>query len=79
MNGIKTIKKITTSAGNKIEFYATDLIAEDHVIVLDKSCQMERTYIMGLTILKDIESDTSCICESIEQVIEFWTKEQIWF
>ena len=70
MNMIKTH---TTTKGNELEFYTTELINENHIIVLDKSCQLESSYII------DVDFIENELVTSQKQVIDAWIDEKVCF
>jgi len=74
---MKTLKKHTTSAGNKLQFYTTDLLPAGSVVVRDNSCQMERLYTVGRT--QSLSFNEPEQIKSVAQVIRAWTTEQIHF
>ena len=78
---MKTLAKFTTSQGNEIEIYTTSIIGDRGCVVLDRSCQLERTYWIGkeahLT-WEQLENGYEKI-KSISQVIKAWKNEQIHF
>jgi hypothetical protein len=80
---IKTIKTHTTSKGNELEFYTISYCPKS-IFVLDKSCQLERRYIIGRNQLlcwddydKSIGDYTTIV--SFDQVIDAWVNEKIHF
>jgi len=75
---VKTIKRHTTSKGNELQFYKTDLLGPGAIVVLDKSCQKERTYIIGQKKELDFYSGPVLI-ENLKQVVEAWVNEKIHF
>ena len=74
---MKTLKKHTTSKGNELEFYITDLLPTGSVVVRDNSCQIERLYTVGRT--QSLSFDEPEQIKSVAQVIRAWTTEQIHF
>ena len=72
-----TLKKYTTTTGNKLVFSTTNLIDKEHVIVTDNSCQLERTYIIGTK--RELSNYDIMLIESKEQVINAWVNEEIHF
>lgn len=74
---MKTLKKHTTSEGNELEFYTTDLLPPRSVVVQDNSCLMSKTYTVGRT--QSLSFDEPEKIKSIAQVIRAWTTEQIHF
>ena len=74
---MKTLKKYTTSEGNKLEFYTTALLSAGSVVVRDNSCQRERLYTVGR--IQSLSFDEPEQIKSIAQVIRAWTTEQIHF
>lgn len=74
---MKTLKKYTTSEGNRLEFYTTDLLPARSVVVRDNSCQLERLYTVGR--IQSLSFDEPEQIKSIAQVIRAWTTEQIHF
>ena len=77
---INTIKKININ-GNELEFYTTIEIKREHIIVLDKTCQMERIYYIGeygYLSIDDIGPINHKI-ENVNQVIKAWKNNEIWF
>lgn len=73
-----TLKKITTSRGNELEFATYDFLGNDSVVVHDKSCQMERRYTVGMNGELDTGED-KVIITSFAQVIDAWENERVWF
>tara|TARA_B100001287_G_scaffold264841_1_gene257116 strand:- start:416 stop:640 length:225 start_codon:yes stop_codon:yes gene_type:complete len=74
---MKVLAKFTTSKGNKIEIYKTP----NGCVVSDRSCQLERTYILGQeTYLnwEQLESGYKKV-RTISQVINAWKNEEIHF
>ena len=74
---VKILKKHTTSTGNKLEFYTTDLLPARSVVVRDNSCQREKLYTVGR--VQSLSFDEPEQIKSIAQVIRAWTTEQIHF
>jgi hypothetical protein len=74
---MKTLKKHTTSEGNELEFYTTDLLPTRSVVVRDNSCQIERLYTVGR--IQSLSFDEPEQIKSVAQVIRAWTTEQIHF
>ena len=74
---MKTLKKHTTSKGNELQFYTTDLLPTRSVVVRDNSCQIERLYTVGRT--QSLSFDDPEQIKSVAQVIRAWTTEQIHF
>ncbi len=74
---MKTLKQHTTSEGNRLEFYTTDLLPPRSVIVRDSSCQRERLYTVGR--IQSLSFDEPEQIKSVAQVIRAWTTEQIHF
>lgn len=74
---MKTLKKHTTSKGNELQFYTTDLLPTRSVVVRDNSCQIERLYTVGRT--QSLSFDEPEQIKSVAQVIRAWTTEQIHF
>jgi hypothetical protein len=74
---MRTLKKHTTSEGNELKFYTTDLLPARSVVVRDSSCQMERLYTVGRT--QSLSFDEPELIKSVAQVIRAWTEEQIHF
>ena len=74
---IKILKKHTTSEGNELEFYATDLLPEKSIVVRDNSCQLERLYTVGK--LGALSFDDKQIVKSIDDVVNAWINEEIHF
>jgi len=68
---------------NNIEFYCFDNNGCS-VVVSDKDCQLERTYVVGQTRwLGDFDTksdeEVAVLVESQEQVIEAWATGKVWF
>jgi len=74
---MKTLKKHTTSKGNELQFYTTDLLPTRSVVVRDNSCQIERLYTVGR--IQSLSFDEPEQIKSVAQVIRAWTAEQIHF
>ena len=72
-----TLKTHTTSKGNKLKFQTTFLIEVPHVIVVDESCQLERTYIVGKE--KELTNYEVIEITSVDQVINAWVNEELHF
>ena len=79
---MKLLKKHTTSKGNELEFF-TDFshLNHDQMVVIDNSCQLQRTYTIGRkAILCFDDYDTGGqIVKSFKQVIDCWINEKIHF
>jgi len=74
---MKTLAKFTTSKGNEIEIYKINY----GCIVSDKSCQLERTYILGKEAYlnwEQLENGYKKV-KTISQVINAWKNEEIHF
>lgn len=74
---MKTLTRITTPSGNDIEFLQTDLLPSEHVIVHDHSCQLERTYKVGL--IQELDGFEEMEIKSVKQVIDSWSSGRTWF
>lgn len=74
---IKILKKHTTSEGNELEFYVTDLLPEKSIVVRDNSCQLERLYTVGK--LGALSFDDKQTVKSIDDVVNAWINEEIHF
>lgn len=73
----KTIKKATGANGNKLKFFTTSLLNQEHVIVNDMDSLNERVYIVGETqVLNDFKEVK---IESVKQVMAAWSNGLIWF
>lgn len=75
---VTILRKHATSEGNKLEFYTTDYLGANALVVRDESCQMERTYRIGTTNELELCEEPELII-SFEQVIHAWTSEQVRF
>lgn len=80
---IQILKKHTTSAGNKLEFYVTTSNPKT-LVVRDNSCQIERSYTIGTFRPISFEDqdkprDQFPLIQSFDQVIKTWTDERVHF
>lgn len=78
---MKTLAKFTTSKGNEIEVYTTDILGKDACIVFDKSCQLERVYRIGKDAYlnwNQLENGYEPV-KKIQDVIDAWKNEEIHF
>ena len=70
---------------NNFEFYQTDLLGKDCLVVRDLDCQMERVYKLGqrrylnLDSLADENEDAKVLITSFKQVKKAWLSGAIWF
>lgn len=76
-----TLKKYTTSEGNKLEFVKYN---EKTLIVIDNSCSMEKSYTIGrpkILSFEDYEKNKEdrTMIKSFDQVINAWKAEEIHF
>jgi len=78
---MKTIAKFKTSKGNEIQIYTTSLIGENGCVVFDKSCLIERTYLVGQNAYLNWEQFENGYqkVKSIKQVVNAWKNEEIHF
>lgn len=81
---MKIFSKHTTTKGNKLEFYTTDNLGKNFIVVRDNSCQMERVYKIGETgILSwedlDLPVSKRTLIKNNQQVINAWINEEINF
>jgi hypothetical protein len=74
---MKTLAKFTTSKGNEIEIYKIP----KGCVVSDKSCQLERTYLIGKDAYLNWEQLQNGYekVRTISQVINAWKNEDIHF
>lgn len=77
----QTIAKFTTSEGNEIEIYTTEIIGKDGCIVFDRTCQLERAYWIGKDAYlswDELDNGYKPI-KSINDVVKAWKEEKIHF
>lgn len=74
---MKLLKTATGKHNSKLKFYTSFLIESKHVIVIDDSCQMERTYYIGC--IMELDNFEEMEIKSINQVITAWSTGKIWF
>lgn len=70
---------------NNFEFYQTDLLGKDAIVVRDLDCQMERVYRLGTRRHLDIDSfadekeEGKVLITNFDQVKQAWLSGKIWF
>jgi len=79
--GTTTLAKFTTSRGNEIEIYTTNILAKKACVVFDRSCQIERTYRIGKNAFLNWDQFENGYqpVKSIQDVIDAWKNEEIHF
>lgn len=75
---MKILKKYTTSEGNELEFCQFDHLGENVLVVIDNSCQIEKTYRLGNYYSFDYGKSTVKLT-NFYQVFNAWINEKINF